>query len=499
MSITVRELLDMPHLELRLHSGKAGLDRQVTWTHTSDLPEPWQWVTAGDLLMTNGMSFPSAAAEQEHLLEELHRVDASALAIGEQMYCPRLTQRFTRASERLGLPVLWIRYPMPFVAISRAIAEATLLEQSQRLMRTARIYDALRRTTAGDVARSRIADALTKELQCAVYVCDRVTGEAYHPDGPHPPDDVKETVRAASRGTLAAGARSIVTEGGVEVLVGEVPTHQQAVLAVIREGSVALDGVLIQHAATVVALETSHTHLALEHTRRSGAELTAQLIDGRIDQRVGRRQLQATGLDPASSMFVSAACEDEQRLRDLHVALWRRRIPHVTAFRSGVAHAVVPCTDEAVEAIADSLGPTARIGAGRVMKTVGRSAESAREAIWALGTAQRTGDGIVRYGTATSWVGVGGVDDAQAMVERWLAPLIEHDAAHRTGLVETLEAFLANQRSWQKTAAAMNVHRQTVLYRIHKVEELTGAQLSDTADLAQLWLALRSRDLLGGR
>jgi purine catabolism regulator len=30
------------------------------------------------------------------------------------------------------------------------------------------------------------------------------------------------------------------------------------------------------------------------------------------------------------------------------------------------------------------------------------------------------------------------------------------------------------------------------------VEELTGAQLSDTADIAQLWLALRSRDLLGG-
>ena len=93
---------------------------------------------------------------------------------------------------------------------------------------------------------------------------------------------------------------------------------------------------------------------------------------------------------------------------------------------------------------------------------------------------------------------VGGVDDAQAMVERWLGPLIEHDAQNKTGLVETLEAFLTNQRSWQRTAEAMNVHRQTVLYRIHKVEELTGAHLTDTADIAQLWLALRSRDLLGG-
>jgi purine catabolism regulator len=159
VSITVRELLDMPHLQLRLHSGKAGLDRQVTWTHTSDLPEPWQWVSGGELLMTNGMSFPADADGQEHLVDELHRIGASGLAIGEQMYCPKLTQRFTQASERLGLPVLWIRYPMPFVAISRAIAEATLLEQSQRLMRTARIYDALRHTTGGDVARSSSATA----------------------------------------------------------------------------------------------------------------------------------------------------------------------------------------------------------------------------------------------------------------------------------------------------------------------------------------------------
>lgn len=494
----MRELLDMPHLQLRLHSGKAGLDRQVTWTHTSDLPEPWQWVSNGELLMTNGMSFPAAAAEQERLLDELQRVGASGLAIGEQMYCPRLTQRFARASERLGLPVLWIRYPMPFVAISRAVAEATLLEQSQRLMRTARIYDALRRTTAGDVGRSRMADALTKELRCSVFVCDRVTGDAYHPGGPYPPDAVRDTVRAASQGTLAAGARSILTPSGVEVLVGEVPTHEHAVLAVIREGGVALDGVLIQHAATVVALELSQTHLALEHTRRSGAELTAQLIDGRVDLRAGRRQLLSARLDPASSAFVSVTCDAEGRLRDLHVALWRRRIPHVVAFRSGVAHAVVPDTDDALAAIAGALGPTVRIGASRAMKTVGRSADAAREATWSLGTAQRTGDAVVRYGTATSWLGMGGVEDAQALVERWLGPLVEHDAAHRAGLVETLETFLANQRSWQRTAEAMNVHRQTVLYRIHKVEELTGAQLSDTADIAQLWLALRSRDLLGG-
>ncbi|GAA4400571.1 PucR family transcriptional regulator [Tsukamurella soli] len=498
MGITVRELLDMPHLQLRAHSGTEGLDRQVSWTHTSDLPDPWQWVSSGELLMTNGMSFPKSADDQQHLLEELDRVGVSALAIGEEMYCPKLTQRFRATSERLALPVLWIRYPMPFVAISRAVAEATQLEQSQRLMRTERIYDTLRHTAGSELSRSYIAEALTKQLRCPIYVCDRATGEAYHPDGPHPGDDVPEAVRAASAGALTAGARSVRTGAGRELLVGEVPTHDDAVLAAIPGASTGLDGVLLQHAATVIALELSQTHLALAHARRAGAELTSQLIDGRLEQRAARRQLVTMGLEPTRVVFVSATCGEPNRLRELHISLWRRRIPHITTVRSDVAHAVVPESDDAIEALLAVLGDTARVGRSRVLQTVRRSVEAAKEAAWALGTAQRTGDPVVRYGDAVAWSGVGSIGDAEAMVERWVGPLVDHDAENRTELVATLEAFLAHQRSWQRTADAMNLHRQTVLYRVRKIEELTGAQLSETGDIAQLWFALRARDLLGG-
>ena len=35
MSITVRELLQLPHLRLTLTAGQGGLDRQVSWVHSS--------------------------------------------------------------------------------------------------------------------------------------------------------------------------------------------------------------------------------------------------------------------------------------------------------------------------------------------------------------------------------------------------------------------------------------------------------------------------------
>jgi purine catabolism regulator len=47
-----------------------------------------------------------------------------------------------------------------------------------------------------------------------------------------------------------------------------------------------------------------------------------------------------------------------------------------------------------------------------------------------------------------------------------------------------------------QTAAALNVHRQTVVYRIQRIEQITGRAVAETAAIAEFWLALRARDLL---
>jgi hypothetical protein len=52
--------------------------------------------------------------------------------------------------------------------------------------------------------------------------------------------------------------------------------------------------------------------------------------------------------------------------------------------------------------------------------------------------------------------------------------------------------FLDNDRSWQRTAEALHVHRQAVRYRVRRVEQLTGKQVADIGDLATPWLALKA-------
>jgi purine catabolism regulator len=36
------------------------------------------------------------------------------------------------------------------------------------------------------------------------------------------------------------------------------------------------------------------------------------------------------------------------------------------------------------------------------------------------------------------------------------------------------------------------VHRQTLVYRIRRIETLTGRSVSDTGDVAELWLGLQA-------
>ena len=496
MPITVAELLDMPHLRLRLHSGGQALDRAVDWTHTTDLPEPWRWIAGGELLMTNGMSVPRTAAGQEELIGQLVDHGAAGLAIGEQMYCPPLTRRLTRVSDALGLPVLWIAFPMPFVAISRAVAEATLLEQSQRLIRTERIYKALHGVSAEAAGLKRLTTALARELGCVVRICDRVSGDDWYPGQGPLPGHVRQAV-GARLGHLRAGVAATSLDDGSRVLVVDVPTHSDAVLVALPGLVEQPDALLLQHAATVCALAISQARLRIEQQRRAGAELLAQILDGQMSPLSAASQLDAAGLHLESTLCVAATNRDHPAtLQNLHLRLWRDSVPHVTVHRAGLAITLIPGNPEAAESIIRAAGSAGHVGLSNVVESVGRLIEAEREARWAMHIAVDRRSRSAAYNEATPSLGPRTPDEAKLLVDQVLGALRRLPEPQASELVATLRAFLNNGRSWQKTAATLQVHRQTVLYRIRKVEELTGRTLADTADLATVWLALQAITLL---
>jgi len=82
---------------------------------------------------------------------------------------------------------------------------------------------------------------------------------------------------------------------------------------------------------------------------------------------------------------------------------------------------------------------------------------------------------------------------AERYVHHVLGPLVGADS--RGALMETLEAVLA-QGTVKDAAAALRLHRHTVLYRMEKLRELLGGDLDEPALRQRLQLALDLRKLI---
>jgi PucR C-terminal helix-turn-helix domain/Purine catabolism regulatory protein-like family/GGDEF-like domain len=76
--------------------------------------------------------------------------------------------------------------------------------------------------------------------------------------------------------------------------------------------------------------------------------------------------------------------------------------------------------------------------------------------------------------------------------DRLLGPVAAYDERHNAELLPTLRVFLDCDGSWNMCASRLYVHVNTVRYRIGRIEELTGRDLSSLPDRVDFFLALRS-------
>jgi DNA-binding PucR family transcriptional regulator len=121
--------------------------------------------------------------------------------------------------------------------------------------------------------------------------------------------------------------------------------------------------------------------------------------------------------------------------------------------------------------------------------------ESARNAVVTAGLDRSSHLSIVSSDEVISYAQLLAAvpDEVRRMfASRVLGRLLEYDEAHHAGLFETLRTFLAQSGSWARTADRLFLHVNTVRYRITRVEELTGRDLSRLEDRVDLLLALHS-------
>ena len=329
----------------------------------------------------------------------------------------------------------------------------------------------------------------------------------------------------------------------------------QAWLVAIKDGGGPLsdfDRLTLHQAVTIVALELLRGRVAGDTERRLAGDVLAALVDGELTGAELARRLEPFGLSERVAAIVipweggvDGRCSRRGRagpgpaIEDaLAQALRDEAAPGLVASTGALTCGLVPGMEEdelfalagrVAERLRTAAGAALNVGVGRPVPgpDARRSFHEARCAVEALAGLGRRRDGAGRTvadahgalpscrqerrrmtgttGYVATYKDLGSfqlllsLQEDQALrlfCDSILGPIEASEGHYGGELMRSLEAFIEENGQWERAARRLYCHRHTLRYRIRRVEELTGRNLSSARDRIEFWLALRGRELV---
>ena len=153
-----------------------------------------------------------------------------------------------------------------------------------------------------------------------------------------------------------------------------------------------------------------------------------------------------------------------------------------------------------VQHLAEALVGSARgrVGVSAAFHGLADAPEARRQARLACSAATPSTRAVIRFDQHPLAVLLAGAPDhALALARAVLAPVLDLPADDREVLLRTARTWLAAEGSSSAAAGQLHLHRNTVRYRLRRLEELTGRDLAKPADAAEVYVALECVRILG--
>jgi sugar diacid utilization regulator len=390
-------------------------------------------------------------------------------------------------------------------------ANALLADSVEAIRRRAEIHERLTRAAMTGTGLAGIAEAVHELTGHAVVVEDRA-GNVIARAGPEGTHTQARQARPARERMIqrAIEANGPIHEPGRVVVIANPNDGVAGVLSLLDPDGTAGDSeiVALEHGATVAAMELSRLRSLGETQLRMGHDLFEDLLAG-VEPQIAVERARAIGCDLLQPWRIAVvegtddaetgADEDHlvgsvrRALRD-HVAGW------LLTTRGGSVVVLVDAETD-WDAFRSAMGRSpeggCRIGVGGAGVGAVEVPRSYREARLALKMDQGSGNGqgITAFddlGVFRLLAEVEEPESVERFVKTWLGPLLDYDARKPAELVTTLSRFLELGQAYEATSDALAIHRSTLKYRLQRIREISGRDLSDPDTQFNLQLATRA-------
>jgi PucR family transcriptional regulator, purine catabolism regulatory protein len=518
--LTVNGLLS--ELELKLAAGAKKGGRPIRWVHISELEDPTPWLSGGELLLTTGIQLDTAA-RQRSFVKLLAKHDLAGLGFGTGLGHKRLPKALVAEAGRLDFPLFEVPYEMPFIAITEKAFAKLVNEQYDVLERGTALHERLERLVLEERGLDKVLGTIASGVGGTALVYDgrgRVVAEGR----------VGRGAPAAAVAALGEQIAERTSEGrispfrpgdeglGEQALAVPVPARGQGVprawLAVIGESGPLADfeRLATRQAALVIALELMRERAVRETERRLAGDVLADALSGRLEPDELRGRLHPFGIGDRAAVLVFELPDPAGAEHELEAALadagCSSLVAGTTAGGRELLCAVVDpegtdpieLADRARIALSSARnGVRAAVSRLAPVSSVRRSFHEARCALEATSLKDGKAPEVASHADLGSYTLLLALQDDEALraySDNLLAPIEATEGEYGGELLRSLEAFIQQNGQWERAARSLYCHRHTLRYRIRRIEELTGRDLSLANDRIEMWLALRARELV---
>lgn len=539
--LTVREALQMQPLQSsQVVAGERGLDNEIQWVHIVDIPDAhYEWKRNGVLLLTAGFGLSEKEEEQANLITTLVEKEFAGMVLSIGHYYDHAPPGLVKRADELGFPLIESPPDVLFIDMTEHILEHLVNQQYSLLQQSNRIHNQLTELVLQGGGLEALAQTLAELLERSVTIEDtsrRMLASAQY----GPVDEARK--RSIEQGRTSPEVARWLHEQGIynqllhQMTPLRIPPHpslgltmERVVAPIIVDRQIhayiwiiagdhpltELDELAIQHGATVAALILFKDQAVRKAEQAYRDDFLAQLLEGGKLDSSFQKQAQQLDYDPErkhQALLIQTDPPVPENQKHLYLDGIKGQLnqfdqTNFSAWRREGLVVILECAEsrkgeEIGQHLWDYLRDQERetwIGIGSATLDLSSSLRGANETLQiARSLGETPGPYAFQDLGLLHWLFrlPADVRKDNPYLDQ-IQALAAYDQEQHADLVHTLEVYLGQGSSVVDAADALHIHRNTLLHRLERIEEIISVDLRQPEQRLNLHVALKTYRLSG--
>lgn len=561
MYVTIESILGIEKIDgIKIIAGEGGKSNTISNVNILDNPDTFDWLVAGDLLLTTGFIFKNDLEYQKNLIQELYERGCAGLGMKLYRYFDAVPPVMVEAANRLNFPIVEIPYRYSLSDISNVVTSAIYGNMDSILKKSLSLHDTFTKVVLQGGTLSDITSTIAAITRHSVLLLDskfRLLAYKDHSDTGARLGDLFElnlneiVFESAILNQMPVDAAVFKksnkikhTLGGQERILRVVPIIAIGTTygyLVVLEGETKLteiDFIALEHGATVIAVERIKAKEMEEFRHRVRRDFFDDLLANNIRSINSLNNMaEIHGLNSAKkhycmitdlNMSMNASSDDfwQENLQMgkvrnkvtklIYSVMEQSNLKTVSIHRRNKVITFVQVDNPESRKVRNQSLELARqvvslamseyrdmdiyIGIGKVYEILSLS-KSFTEAQEAINMEKRLDDAahVAHYENYMIYNLLGSELSKEKLKEfydKTVRKLVEYDEENNTNLVDSLKVYFAHGGRISDASREMFIHRNTFIYRIDKIRTILDIDFRDSEEMLEIQLGLKIMDYL---